>query len=143
MKKIVLFFIAIIVIISIIAFNYYNYKAELNNTKRENIQYENYYQKEIYGHEIATVVNKAVDSNEHNNIEKNENRVYINNENNSINIEIKITDNDVIYTMETLYSGGMVNFVEYYGTIKFKCTQIEYHEKTGKVSYMLFEQITQ
>ena len=68
---------------------------------------------------------------------------YIDNKSNSINIDVKIIDNDKIYTMETLYNGGMENFIQYYNQIKFKCTIIEYHKDTNKVKYMLFEQITQ
>ena len=52
-------------------------------------------------------------------------------------------DNDKTYTMETLYSGGMDKFVQYYNEIQFKCTNLEYHKTTNKVKYMLFEQITQ
>ena len=43
--------------------------------------------------------------------------------------------------METLYDGGMLNFVDYYNSIYFECTKIEYN-KLGKVSYLLFEQKT-
>ena len=68
---------------------------------------------------------------------------YIDNESNSIKIDIKMLDNDKTYTMETLYSGGMDKFVQYYNEIQFKCTNLEYHKTTNKVKYMLFEQITQ
>ena len=52
-------------------------------------------------------------------------------------------DNDKVYNMETLYGGGMNNFLQYYNQIKFKCTKIEYHKSTNRIKYMLFEQITQ
>ena len=52
-------------------------------------------------------------------------------------------DTDETYNMETIYKGGMDKFVQYYGSIKFKCTKIEYHNKTQKVKYMLIEQITE
>ena len=39
----------------------------------------------------------------------------------SVLLEInKIIDNDTIYKMETLYQGGMDNFVQYYGGIEFQ-----------------------
>ena len=53
-----------------------------------------------------------------------------------------MNDNDSIYQMETFYKNGMQNFLNYYGNIKFKCTDIKYHKTTNKVKYMLFEQIT-
>ena len=52
-------------------------------------------------------------------------------------------DNDSIYQMETIYNGGIQNFINYYSNIKFKCVDIQYHNATGKVKYMLFEQITE
>ena len=68
---------------------------------------------------------------------------YIDNQKNSISIEIKMIDNDETYNMETLYAGGMDKFVKYYNEIQFKCTKLEYHKATHKVKYLLFEQITE
>ena len=42
--------------------------------------------------------------------------------------------------MEQVYKSGTEQFVQYYGNIKFKCSKIEYHEKTGRIKYILFEQ---
>ena len=58
-------------------------------------------------------------------------------------VQVKILDTDTTYDMETLYTGGMDEFIKYYGQIDFKCTKIEYHQSTGKIKYMLFEQMTQ
>ena len=125
MKKIAIFFFTIIIIVVWISYAYLNYKASYNNAKKGNMPFESYYNQEIYGTELTTIINKAIDKS------------------NSINIDVKIIDNDKIYTMETLYNGGMENFIQYYNQIKFKCTIIEYHKDTNKVKYMLFEQITQ
>ena len=92
---------------------------------------------------MTTIINKAIDNNDNNEVLKDKKGKYIDNKSNSINIDVKIIDNDKIYTMETLYNGGMENFIQYYNQIKFKCTIIEYHKDTNKVKYMLFEQITQ
>lgn len=143
MKKIALFFLIITIIIVGISYMYLNYKAEFNNAKKENMQFESYYNKELTGAELTTIINKAIDNNEINQIQKDNKGKYINNENNSINIDIKIIDNDKTYNMETLFAGGMQNFVQYYSKIKFKCTNIEYHKSTNKVKYLLFEQITE
>lgn len=143
MKKIALFFLIIIIIIVGVSYIYLNYKASYSNAKRENMQFESYYNKEIYGTELTTIINKAIDSNDNNEISKDEKGKYIDNKNNSINIDIKIIDNDKTYQMETLYNGGMDKFVQYYSQIEFKCTKIEYHKYTNRVKYMLFEQMTQ
>ena len=142
MKKTILFFAMIIIIVSGISYIFMNYKANYNVSKKENIEFENYLNKEIYGTDLLTVINKAIDSNEKNEVEKNSKGTYQDNEKNSINIEIKISDNNTIYQMEKIYKGGTGNFLNYYGNIKFKCIDIKYHKSTKKVKYMLFEQIT-
>lgn len=143
MKKIVFLFILIVVIISIVWLNYTNYKFEYNQIKKYNMEYEKYYNKEITGIELTTIINKAIDTNTKNKVEKNSNEKFIDNEENSIKIDIKISDDDKIYAMETFYNNKIEKFVQYYGTIKFKCTNIEYHKKTNRVKYLYFEQISQ
>lgn len=143
MKKIALFFLIIVIIVVGISYMYLNYKSNYNTAKRENQKFESYYNQEIEGAELATIINRAVNENNINEIEKDNKGKYIDNDNNSINIDIKMLDNDETYNMETLYNGGIDKFVQYYSKIKFKCTDIKYHKSTNKVKYMLFEQITQ
>lgn len=143
MKKLALFFLIVIIIITGISYMYLNYKANYNEAQRQNKQFESYLGQEIYGSELTTMINKAVDNNENNEVEKDNKGNYIDNNNNSILIDINIIDNETLYKMETLYQGGMDKFVRYYSEIKFKCTKLEYHNQTNKVKFMLFEQITQ
>ena len=141
MKKIAIFFLIIIVIVVGISYIYLNYKMTYNQAQQENQQFESYYNKEIYGTDLTTIINKAIDKNIENRLEKDKKGFYIQNNTNSINIDIKITDNDTTYKMETIYQGKMNKFVQYYGQVKFKCTKIDYHNSTKKISYMLFEQV--
>lgn len=144
MKKLAIFFLILVIIVVAIAYMYLNYKSNYDTIKRENVQFENYYNKNVYGADLATIINKAVDSNIKNKVQKDSNGNYIENDTNSIKIDIKMLDDDnKNYSMETLYNGGMDKFVEYYSGITFKCTQLTYHDKTKRVKYMLFEQITQ
>ena len=143
MKKIAIFFIITIIIICGISYLYLNFKVEYNMSKKANLEFEKYLNLEIYGTDLSTVINRAIDNNEKNEVEKNNKGIYLNNDKNSINIEVKMIDNDSIYQMETFYKNGMQNFMKYYSNIKFKCIDIKYHESTKKVKYMLFEQITQ
>ncbi len=143
MKKLALFFLILVVIIVGISYMYLNYKASYNEAKKANMEFESYYNQEIKGNDVATIINRAVDNNVTNNVEKDKKGKFINNDNNSINIDIKMLDNDETYSMETFYNGGIDKFVQYYGTITFKCTKIEYHKSTNKVKYLLFEQITE
>lgn len=142
MKKIAIFFIIIILIICAIFAMYISYKANYNISKKSNLSFEKYLNEEVCGSELATVINRAIDRNEKNEVEKNNKGIYQNNDTNSINIEIKMLDDDTIYQMETFYRGGIQNFINYYSNIKFKCVDIKYHSSTNQVKYMLFEQIT-
>lgn len=142
MKKLLIFFAIVVIIVCVVSYVFLNYKANYNTSKKANLEFENYLNEEIYGTDLSTVINRAIDSNEKNAVEKNNKGIYLNNDKNSISIEVKMNDNDSIYQMETFYKNGMQNFLNYYGNIKFKCTDIKYHNTTNKVKYMLFEQIT-
>ena len=142
MKKIVLFFAMIIIVVCGVSYIFLNYKANYNTSKKTNLEFENYLNVEVSGTDLVTVMNRAIDSNEKNEVEKDNKGIYKDNEKNSISIEVKITDNDTIYQMEKFYKSGTGNFLNYYGNIKFKCIDIKYHKSTNKVKYMLFEQIT-
>ena len=67
---------------------------------------------------------------------------YIENDTNSIKINIKMIDNDNIYAMETIYDNKISEFIKYYSQIKFRCTDIQYHKNTNMVKSLLFEQIS-
>ena len=90
MKKIAIFFIIIILIICAIFAMYISYKANYNISKKSNLSFEKYLNQEVYGSELATVINRAIDRNEKNEVEKNNKGIYQNNDTNSINIEIKM-----------------------------------------------------
>lgn len=142
MKKSVIFIICIVaIIIAVFTVKYFNFKAKQSEIKEDNLQYEFYLNKQILGTELTSIINKAVDNNEKNEVKKDEQGFYIDNEENSVRVDIKIIDNDTLYKMETLYNGGMTNFVQYYNSINFECTKIKYN-KLGKVKYLYFEQKT-
>lgn len=143
MKKTILYLLTIVIIIvTIIISKYYQLKDTKVAINKYNQGFEKYTQNEIFGTDVTTVINQAVNNNEKFYIKKDEKNNYIQDDTNSIKIDIKINDlkEDTIYNMETLYYGGMNDFVRYYGQIKFKCLKKEYHEN-GKIKYILFEQI--
>ena len=102
-----------------------------------------YKDKEIQGSELITIINKAIDTNEKNEVQKDNKGKYIDNKTNSINIDIKFIDDDLIYNIEKIYQNGTETFLYYYRDINFKCSDVQYHTTTGIVKYMQFEQITQ
>ena len=143
MKKIAIFFIIIIAIISTISYIYLKYIAYNKTVQKENAVFEVYKDQEIPGSELASLINRAVDYNKKNEIQKDKNGKYIDNNSNSINIDVKFIDDDVIYNIEKIYNNGISKFMFYYRDITFLCKEVEYHSSTGKIKYMKFEQITQ
>ena len=143
MKKIAIFLLIIIGIVSTISYLYLNSINNQRIAQKENTKFEIYKDEEITGAEVTTLINKAINSNQQNEIEKDKKGRYIDNETNSINIDIKFIDDDVTYNIEKIYNNGMDKFLTYYRDIKFKCVDVQYHDKTQKIKYMLFEQITQ
>lgn len=145
MKKTIIYIISIVIVICVlITSKIYENKHYLVEIKKFNTKYEKYISKDIVGTEVASIINQAVDDNEYERIKKDENGKYIQNNETSINIEVKITEfkEEQIYSMETLYQGEMTQFVKYYGQIPFKCAKVEYNENK-RIKYILFEQILQ
>lgn len=118
-----------------------NMQSEKNEILKENEQYEKYLNTEIEGTEIATLISKVVDQNEKNNVPKDDNGYYIDNGENSIKIDLKMKTVEKTYPMEEIYNNEITKFVQNFNFIEFKCTSIEYHKKTGKVSKLIFEEI--
>lgn len=102
--------------------------------------------KEMYGADIVTIINKAIDNNEENNISKDENGNYIENEK-SVKVELTLlsTDEDsktieVVYPMETLEKAGLNEFISNFGLTLFECTNIEYNSE-NRVSKIFVKQL--
>ena len=139
MKKTLLIICILFLIIMLILFaNLKQVQRQNRELQKFNSEYE-FYNRE--GVDITTVINKAVDNNEKYEVEKDENGYYIPNEENSIKIHIKLINNEKTYEMERIKEIGLESFVEFFGEVDFKCTDIEYHEKSGKISKMTFESL--
>ena len=111
------------------------------DTQKFNLEFEQYTNKNIYGTEIATMINKAVNNNEKYRIEKDENGFYIEDDSYSIKIDIYIKINETTYAMETIYKLGTEQFVQNFNSIKFHTTNVEYHNKTGRIAKIVLEQV--
>jgi len=143
MKRVIIILIIAIFAVTWISYVYFTYKADYNKIKTENAIYEYYLNREVYGGELSTIINKAMDSNEKNEVLKDSKGKYIPNDENSIKIDIKIlgiTD-EYNFDMETISVGGISSFMDFNSTQKFICKKLEYHKKTGQVSYLYFENI--
>ena len=142
MKQTLFLILALIfIVICLVCYNLIDIQSQNKELKEENYKYEQYLNKEILGTELATLISKVVDQNEKNGVQKDQKEYYIDNNQNSIRIDLKMTTIDKTYPMEEIYNNKITNFVQNFNTIKFKCTNIEYHKKTGKISKLIFEEL--
>ena len=142
MNRTLLLILAIFFItICVICGHLINKKGEQQDAKKYNSFYEKYLNEEMPGNNVATIIGRAVDENEKNNIPKDEDGYYIENEENSIKIDLKMKTVDKTFQMEDINKGEIVNFVRHFDTIKFKCIKIEYHQKNGKIAKLVFEEL--
>ena len=112
--------------------------------KQANIEYEKYLDKDLYGTDVATILNKATNENKQNNVEKQDEK-YIDNNINSILIDLVMIKNEKkektkSYRMETIEKVGINEFIKNFNTAKFKITKMEYHKQTGKIKYIEISQ---
>lgn len=135
---IIAIFIATMAMTSVFYKNIENQQLQI---QKENLQYTSYLEQTITGTDLATLINKAVYENDKNNVELDNKKHYIENDTNSIKIDIDIPQTGLSYPMEEFYNNGIKSFVEYFGDANFKCTGIRYHNDSGRVSKMVFEQI--
>lgn len=142
MKKIIICILSVfLVIICIVGYSIYQKNENIAQIGADNKVYESYYKKEVLGTDIISLINKATDSNEKNDVEVDKDGNYIENDKNSIRVEIKFKKLEKVITMERINNIGIEKFWSNYGALSFKCTKIDYHEKTHKVKYMYFEEI--
>lgn len=143
MKKAIILILVLIFIMIISFLSAYNtLKSEKDSIQKFNSEYETYYNKEIYGTELATIINKVINNNVIYNIQKDSENNYIDDNVNSIKMDIYIIDADTVYQVERIYSLKTERFIENFNSAKFKCTKIEYHAQSNKVKYLYFEQIS-
>ena len=142
MKRTFLIVLAIfLIVICLVCVALINIRTTKREISKENYEYEQYLNKNILGIDLATLISKTVNSNEKNSIPKDENGYYIENDENSIKIDLKMATVDKTYPMEEIYKSNVAKFVKNFNYINFKCTSIEYHKKTKRVSKVVFEEL--
>ena len=141
MKRNFFIILTILLIISaIVGCTVYNYRQTQANIAQYNKQYESWYNKPILGTDFISIINKTIDNNEKNDIQKDENNIYIEDNKKSVKIYVKFLESDNIFDMEAISNNGIENFIQNYATFSFKCTKIDYH-KNGNVKSLFFEEI--
>ena len=90
MKKIgILICTLVIVIVAVIGVNIYSYNERLKAAEKNNKNYQSYYNVEVLGSDVGSLINKILDTNSKNNIQKDENG-----KENSISVTIKFLELD-------------------------------------------------
>ena len=149
-KTITAILLIIVIIVIIITMQIRNIAQNKQEALSFNSEYEKYKDKDLYGIDIVTVINKAIDNNTKYNIVKDEKGRYIEDEENSIKVELNLIasvdektgeKNIVTHPMERLMEVGLDGFITNFNLTTFKVNKIEYHKKTGRVSKIVFEQI--
>ena len=142
MKKNIIYIFIIFSIIAIyVSGKVVNFRESNLQIKRLNKEYEQYLNKEIYGTDVITIINTAIDNNKKLKIEKNNENNYIDNETTSIKIYIKMLDTEEKYSMEIIEKVGISSFIDNFNTIKFKSSEVKYHKKTGQIAEITFEEL--
>ena len=138
MKKYFLVIVILVIAISsIFFFKYKDYQTQKREIEAFNSQYE-LYNKEINGLDVISVINKATSNNEKYEIPKDENGIYLLDEEYSIEIFVVLELDELTLNMEKIISSDITNFVRHFGEISFKCSEVTYHEKTGRIATMTF-----
>ena len=138
-KSLILILIIIAVIIAVGILNYKEYEISQIDLKNFNLTYEEYNKDNLNGLDVTTVMNKAKSNNEKYEIPKDENGIYILDDEYSVEIYITMIINGETYRMETFSQETLSSFIRFFGDVSFKCTNISYHEKNGRVASMTFE----
>lgn len=146
-KSILCILVVIIIIIVVITIKISSNNKQSNDVSSYNSAFEQYKEKTLYGADVLSIINKAIDNNTINNIEKDEDGYYIANDTNSINVEITLLSTDekgeiheLKYPMEILEKSGLNTFIASFSLTKFECTAIQYNS-LGKVSKIMLKQL--
>ena len=138
MKKNVIFIISLLFIIVIFLITSYNKeKVKKNSILKFNLGYENYNKDDLNGLDIITLINRATSNNEKYGIKKNDENIFILDD--EYSIEIYITFNGISYPMEKINNSDVNTFIKLFADVNFCCTDIKYHKKSGRIASMYFE----
>jgi hypothetical protein len=138
-KSLCIIFIILIVASVIIFVKYKELQEQKRVVEKFNSEYEIYNKDELNGLDITTVINKAISNNEKYEITKDDEGLYNLDDENCIEIYVKMIINDTTYRMERINNLGIQSFISYFGEVHFNCIDVQYHEQTGKIASMTFE----
>ena len=112
MKKTLLFIlIALGIMLLILVGVIVNHRFLRIEAQKPNLEFEYILEKEMYGTDVVTIINKAINNNQKYEIQKDENGYYKNDNKYSIQVEIAFAGVENNYTMEQICNAGLENFM--------------------------------
>ena len=146
-KNIIYVLLILVIIIIVVVINVSNIRIKKNTVSNFNIEFEKYKDKIVYGADILSMINKAIDNNTKYEIKKDEKDNYIEDDNYSVKIELILLSQDdegnikeVKYPMETLAKAGLQEFIASFSLTEFKIENIEYNS-FGRISKIVVKQL--
>ena len=144
-SKILILLFIFIIILAFVGYTVYQYRTTIAKTQEINNEYRKYYNTQVQGNELISIINKTIDRNQKNGITKNEEGLFQENDTNSIKLYVKLQYQEDYTTveMEKIAKGGIENFIKVYNSASFECTEITYHEKTNNIKTITFTEVVE
>lgn len=142
-RKIFILILILLVLSSMATYTVYQYRTQKLEEQKVNKQYAEYYNIELLGTQLISLINKTMDLNEKNEIPKDDLGKYADTQGKAIIIYVKFIYNDETTTisMEDIAKMGTESFIRLYSTENFKCTEVNYYDSTNNVKSLTFEEI--
>ena len=140
MKKYIILLVATVFVACVIIYARFQFKVNKSMVNFENNPYTSIVGKNISSTELATLINKAMNKNADNEVQRDENGYFIENDENSIKIDVHFLLDDTILKAEQIEKSDLNLFITAYSSAQFKCTKIEYHNKSKLVKYLYIEE---
>ena len=140
-KTLIIILILFVAILAAVSMTVVDLQQTGKQVKQFNQIFEEYKDKSLLGSEVASLINKAIDNNEKNQISKNDKGIYQEDGKYSVQIFVKLEKEGDYFTMERINALKITEFVKNFSLQDFKCTGIEYHKETKRVSKVYFESI--
>ena len=140
-KTLIIILILFVAILAAVSITVVDLQQTGKQVKQFNQIFEEYKDKSLLGSEVASLINKAIDNNEKNQISKNDKGIYQEDGKYSVQILVKLEKEGEYFTMERINALKITEFVKNFSLQDFKCTGIEYHKETKRVSKVYFESI--
>ena len=140
-KTLIIMLILFVAILAAVSIAVVDLQQTGKQVKQFNQIFEEYKDKTLLGSEVASLINKAIDNNEKNRILKSDKDIYQDDGKYSVQIFVKLEKDGEYFTMERINALKITEFVKNFSLQDFKCTSIEYHKETKRVSKVYFESI--